>query len=67
LTGTVIVQLPFASMRALLNLNEVVVFVSDIPVPVQVVATAGVVAISRAPGRVALKPDWMSVKPFGFD
>src|ERR1022692_4896351 len=54
-------------MLAPLSSSDVVVFVSDIPAPVQVVATAGVVAISRLPGSVALKLDWMSVKPFGFD
>src|ERR1019366_9097228 len=49
-------------MVAPLSLSEAEVLVSDIPVPVQVVA-----GISRLPGSVALMPDWISVKPLGFD
>lgn len=67
MTGTVIVQRPFAGMLAPLSLSDAVVFASDIPVPVQVVATTAVVAINKLPGSVALKLDWMSVKPFGFE
>src|ERR1700690_539225 len=61
------VQLPLAGMVAPLNLSEVVVLVSDIPVPVQVVDAAVAAGISRLPGSVTLMLDWMSVNPFGFD
>jgi hypothetical protein len=61
------VQLSSAGMLAPVSLSELAVFESDIPVPIQVVVSAGVVGISRLRGSVALKLDRMSVKPFGFD